>query len=84
MKTVIPGPNRLKITLDSNEIFPNDPGQGTPAIVEKGQCAGTFACALDTGILLDKNGNDYSLTPSEVRWLESQEQAVDNFINNHS
>lgn len=77
------GPNGLKIILDSNEVFPDDPGQGTPVIVEKrvnGRAYGsTFSVALGEGYLLG-NGEDYSLKADEIKWLQSQEETCDKFV----
>lgn len=74
----------LVITLDSKEIYPNDPGQGTPAMVAlmsaNGKCEldnGTFYCAVETGEL---SYNQTQLSDEQNAWLELQREAVDKFI----
>jgi MOSC domain-containing protein YiiM len=73
------GPNGLTLTLDSSEIFPRDPGAGTPAMLTKGRASGTFYCVLDTG---EMSTGDVvvQLSATQQRWLESKENMVDEFI----
>lgn len=69
-----------KLELDSAQIFPDDPGAGTPAMVisPKGSSA-TFGCALGTGEC------EYEQIPDGVyNWLESQAEMVDEFIEENS
>jgi hypothetical protein len=75
------GPGGIKIELDASEIFPDDPGNGTPAMVFCGKHGGTFWCALDTGEL---GCGDYELTDEQHRWLQSRVDAVNDFIDVHS
>jgi hypothetical protein len=76
-RRTLTGPGGLLLVLDSAQIFPDDPGQGTPAMVHKGRYDATFWCALDTGEL-DCGG--YELSDSERLWLEAQEPAVSEFM----
>ena len=68
----------LKIVLDRSEVFPDDPGAGTPAMVydAKGNCA-TFHVAMNEGEL---ECGDVRLTAAQTAWLASQENAVINFL----
>jgi hypothetical protein len=72
------------LTLDSSEIVPGNPGEGTPAMVEgpKGT-SGTFFCVIDTGEMID---GDYShpVPAGILKWLESMTETVDAFIDSHS
>lgn len=50
MKKTLTGPTGLSLELDSEEIYPADPGRGTPAIVvlrqgKKELGTATFYCA---------------------------------------
>ena len=86
-KKTLQGPNGLRILLNSCEIFPNDPGNGTPAMVQFFGYSSTYWCAADTGELLgtDRWGNDdvRDLTPRQLRWLQSPEVEceVADFVN---
>jgi hypothetical protein len=73
------GPKGLHVILDSSEIFPDDPGQGTPAMVYlRGQSA-TYWCALNEG---EVDGEE--LSTSQQAFLESIEDEVAEFIETHS
>lgn len=72
----------LWLVLDSGEIFPEDPGQGTPVLVchvdKDGHIkeSATYNCATNTGYLDDT----YELSESQLNWLQSFEGKIDNFI----
>jgi hypothetical protein len=66
--------------LDSAEIFPDDPGQGTPAMVHKGSASSTYWCACGEGELLGANCESVALTVRECNWLDMQELAVADFL----
>ena len=64
-----------KLVLDSSEIYPNDPGNGTPAMVYCGKRSGTYGCVTDTHEL------DGEEVPGKVmEWLHLMAEAVDIFI----
>lgn len=77
-KETIQGPG-IKIILDPSQIFPDDPGQGTPAMVETDdrKYTATFDCAADTGEL---NCGDYMLTPKQSNWLNEKVDYVDRWM----
>jgi len=81
------GPGGIALVLDSGQIFPDDPGQGTPAIVEydhdERTYTSTFWAALGEGELLDKRGEPYDLSARQHNWLLAQESAVSEFLNRH-
>lgn len=71
---------RLTLELDKNEVFPEDPGQGTPAMIylyknNRLIASGTFDCVLDTGMVEDEK-----LTKKEINWLDSQSDLVNEII----
>lgn len=72
----------LTLTLNSNEIFPDDPGLGTPAVVStpNRRFDATFNCALGEGELTDYNGGVKPLSASQINWLENQIEIVDSFL----
>lgn len=71
------GPGGITLLLDRSEVFFNDPGAGTPAMVSVpklfGRACATYTCAAQTGLLLDSRGNDVALSDAQVRWLNSEE-----------
>jgi len=73
----IHGPQGLIIELDRGQIFPDDPGAGTPAIVTCGKNSATFWCAVDTGEL---DAGEVTLTESQIRWLIKQHDKVEEFL----
>jgi hypothetical protein len=73
-KTIVHG--RIRVELNRRQVFPNDPGAGTPALVWVDGNSGTYWCVCDTGELLDGP----ELTPRELRWLDSIYGEVDSFL----
>jgi hypothetical protein len=82
-KTTINGPRGLHIVLDADEVFPGDPGQGTPAMVYKGDACGTYFCALDTGEL-SCGASVLPLTDSDHAWLTLQEDRVGAWLDQYA
>lgn len=86
MKRKLRGPFGLTIELNQGEVFPLDPGQGTPAMVyrNKGlcdECSGTYWCVTDTGEFISTSGDGEAiLTPAELQWLEAKRTEVDDFL----
>ena len=81
MIKMLKGPNGITIELDSRQVFADDPGAGTPALVHVGKYSATYWCALDTGEL---DGGEYMLTDRQSAWLDEQIDAVSDFIEAHS
>ena len=62
---VLKGP-RMSLTLDASEIYLNDPGQGTPCLVDfDNGDGGTFTCVSETGEAFD----GYQLDDEQKEWL---------------
>lgn len=72
------GPGGLLIVLDAAEIFPDDPGNGTPAMVLApfGRGTATFWCANETGEV----DGDHVMTEAQCRWLNEMEDAVTTWV----
>jgi hypothetical protein len=70
------GPLGFTLVLDSDQVFLDDPGNGTPVLVEgpKG-ISGTYFCTIATG---ECDGVD--VPAAVMRWLEAREDMVNNFI----
>ncbi len=73
---IMHGPG-VQIELDESQVFPEDPGQGTPALVKIGAKTGTFWCVLETGEI----GCDTPVSMAHQRWLARQEEAVTEWLN---
>ena len=67
---------RLTVELDRGQVFFDDPGRGTPAVVFCGNTCGTYWCVSDTGEFMDGP----ELTGAEKRWLASINDEVDEFL----
>ena len=75
MKKVLRGPDGVTLELDSSEIYPDDPGQGTPAMVALtiGDRIGygTITCVEMTGsVYFDRRG-DVELSEKACEWIGS-------------
>jgi hypothetical protein len=75
-KQTLRGPDGIKLELDANEVYPHDPGMGTPALLTlKSGDTVTFACALDTG-----EAENETLTGAQQDWLAKLADGVDNWL----
>ena len=79
MTKTLTGPNGIRIVLDSRQVFPDDPGAGTPALVHVGKNTATYWCALDT-----KEVDYHDLDNAQYRWLYNQFDAVSDFVAKYS
>lgn len=77
------GPKGITIELDRGEVYPDDPGAGTPAtvfITGVDACA-SYWCAVNEGCL-EGTVRSYKLTKVQLQWLESMESEVEDFLYN--
>ncbi len=76
MRKILTGPYGVKLILDSSEVDVDDPGNGTPVIVEYKGGTSTYNAATGEGeVLTDKRS---ILLPRPVlRWLDSPEIDVE-------
>ena len=69
----------VKLVLQQDECFPDEPGQGTPAMVYlriHGEVvSSTYWCCMDEG---DIEG--YTLSESIMEWLETRRKQVDRHL----
>lgn len=72
----------LKIVLDRSQVFPDDPGQGTPAMVYSASGASaTLWCAMSEGELVySKTGNIRILNDKQVEFLNSIQKKAEAFL----
>jgi hypothetical protein len=72
----------LKVVLNKAQVFKEDPGRGTPAMVynERGASA-TWSCAINEGELDNrKTGFINHITDKQNDWLWSLSKEIDNFL----
>lgn len=76
------GPGGIKVQLDRSQIVPDDPGQGTPALVVLKNANATYNCACGEGELLCDNpcGGAISLTDAQLEWLGQIEDEIEDFL----
>lgn len=74
-----PHDRRITLTLDTSEVFPSDPGNGTPAMIyfKQGSTkySATYNCVMDTGEI-----ENYEVTDRVYTWLDNMADAVDDCI----
>lgn len=83
-KQILKGPQGATLTLDPNEIHPEDPGAGTPAIIEWKGCTATYECGRATGEVDDWD-TTRQLPQRVLNWLNSEEieSAVDKMFDDY-
>ena len=75
-KQVLGGPDGIKLELNASEVYPNDPGMGTPALLTlKSGDTVTFNCAYETS-----EAEGESLTQAQMDWLTEIADAVDQWL----
>lgn len=69
------GPNGWTLVADRREVFPDDPGNGTPLMVYAPRMSGwgTLGRVLDTGEVDDNTGAVIVVPPDVLTWLEDAE-----------
>lgn len=74
--------SRYRVSLDSKEVFPDDPGNGTPAMVTgPGDATATLWCAADTGELIAPDNSVHDIPAGPLHWLQSEAaQRANDFI----
>ena len=68
------GPRGSRLILDSREIDAEDPGNGTPVLIEYQGEVGSYWCALETGYC-----GEVELPATVFSWIERQIGLVDDF-----
>ncbi len=80
MKKILRGPGGIELHIDPAEHFPDDPGNGTPCLVVKGNATATLTCALGEGELDGGRGGTVKLTDDQLRWLDAQENEAWDYL----
>lgn len=66
----------VTLVLDSSEVFADDPGEGTPALVivrhGSSEFVATYDCVMGEGEV-----EGYEISDSVYRWLEEMESEVE-------
>ena len=66
------------LTLDKSEVIADDPGAGTPAMVESPNgVTGSYFCAIGTGEL---GCGDEQIPSAVLAWLNKQGGHIDDFL----
>lgn len=75
------GPRGYRVSLDRGEVFPDDPGQGAPAMVygPTGEASGTYWCVSDTGEI-EARGEYWDVPKDVLAWLGEIEGDVNAFL----
>ena len=76
------GPEGWTLVADRREVFPDDPGQGTPLMVygPRARCSGTLERVLDTAET-DTNAGRLEPVPGRVMaWLEHIEDNATEWV----
>lgn len=73
----------LRVDFDASEIFPDDPGAGTPVLVWLHGESGTYSCVREVGEVC---GDDavYLLTQQQIDWLWQIEDRVILWMQHHT
>ncbi len=67
------GPGGLKLELDASQIFPKDPGMGTPCLLYLNGETMTLGCAQD-------NSTDLGCDDEQTDWIWEIEAAADEWL----
>lgn len=74
---------RVKVILDRSQVVPDNPGEGTPALVGltvRGRtCWSTYWLATDVGAVEDGD-HAYYLTADEIEFLDSLHEHICQFL----
>lgn len=83
-KQTLRGPDGLIIELDAEQVFPEDPGQGTPVLViqrnGRREYSATFNCVSDQGVLENTRGEFLVLSKPKLEWIETMSTFVDRWL----
>lgn len=75
------GPDGWTLVADRREVFPDDPGQGTPLMVygPKATCSGTLNRVLDTAETDTNTGRIEPVPGRVLAWLENTTEQAEAF-----
>lgn len=73
---VLNGPGGITLTLDAKEIYPDDPGQGAPMLLQLKRETMTLHCAVDNAPDMGANGMQHDwicgIYDAACAWLDVQ------------
>jgi hypothetical protein len=80
-----------RIELDADEIFPDDPGQGTPVMVygppildDREESGATYNCAIGEGVLSSYKYDSDPMPDDVLDWLVEQGSVIDEWFEEYS
>ena len=72
---------KLTLTADKRQVFPDDPGNGTPLMVDyDGKYYASYNCAVNEGYLHSGDNGDKRLSDKQIEWLSSVEAEAEAFL----
>lgn len=76
------GPDGWQLVADRRQVFPDDPGQGTPLMVFSplGSASGTLARVLDTAETDTNQGHLLPVPGRVMAWLESLAEDAETWV----
>jgi hypothetical protein len=89
MKRILHGPDNLRVELDKSQVYHDNPGKGTPAMVyiyepfaSNPFASSSYSCACCEGELLaiGRDNEDYQLTEQQLTWLQGIEDQVNDYL----
>lgn len=79
-KEILDGPDGMKVEFDASQVFPEDPGQGTPVLVVlKNKETASWNCAINEGETVDGT----KFTEKQKSWLNNITPWVDAWCQKH-
>lgn len=70
--------SKWQLVLDAEQVIPDNPGEGTPAMVYGPEVAsGTYFCVIDTGEITTSRGQTREVPVAVLDWLEGLRDAVE-------
>jgi hypothetical protein len=85
-KKTLHGPEGIRVELDRDQWFPDNPGNGTPDLVylttHTGEEANApYDAAMNEGHVLGLDSDrEYKLMNAQLRWLASVSKEIDSFL----
>lgn len=80
MKKTLFGPKGVRLELDRSQVFEEDPGQGTPALVYYKEGCSTYWCACGEGYIDGGRKGEIKLPESVLNWLYEQDAELTEFL----
>lgn len=78
-KQTLKGPDGIKIELDADEIYSNDPGMGTPILVSVADDGERFIASYNCAVG-ENEVDGVKLTDEQIEWLNDLDYALDTWL----